>query len=86
MRWLAENWVWVAVAIGIALLLRFLRKERAIAHAGGGVLQSPGSEVPQAGHLAAAHASKAPEAATDAASGQTEAADQPRRRHGGCCG
>ena len=33
MNWLAQNWMWVAVAIGVAWSLRVLRKELALEHA-----------------------------------------------------
>lgn len=130
MNWLAQNWIWLAVAIGVIWVL--MRTDRAHGHAGAGLLARLDGDHSHAGHSPAPQPWTAPEAAIDAVTGEAvgvaqalstvyqekiyyfaskesrerfEAAPQeyaskvagqplraavpanePRRRHGGCCG
>ncbi len=86
MSWLAQNWIWVVVAIGIAWF--FLRSGRAHGHAGGagGLLEAFGGHGGHGshGHSQSAQPANPPQPAVDPVSGETVTAAQalrpPRRR------
>lgn len=72
MSWLAQNWIWVAIAIGVAW---FFLRGRAHGHAGGAgglldALGGHGSRGSHAAHPQAAAPAHPPDSAIDAVSGE----------------